>query len=88
MMLGEMYDALAKRDLRVKRHVRLEAMLPVGRKTKKIEIKIFCLGLVEDSQDRHASAEPHLATSQNDLDAFDAMLLEQSMIAARKFIGI
>jgi hypothetical protein len=47
MMLGEMDDAGAPRDLRIKRHARFEPMFPVEREPQEAKVEIFGLPLVE-----------------------------------------
>ncbi len=59
VVLGEMQDAFVLRNLHVQRQTRFEAVLPVDLETKKLDVKLLRLALVEDAKDRRCSSQPH-----------------------------
>src|SRR5215469_12812153 len=51
VMLAQMQNQGAARDLAVERRVGIEAMIPIDRKSEKLQIKLVRLGDIEDAQD-------------------------------------
>src|SRR5262249_1286088 len=50
VMLAQMQDQIAARNLAIKRSIRVKAVVPIDRKTEKPLIELFCFWNVEDAQ--------------------------------------
>ena len=60
VVLGEMQDQFAARNLHVEREIVTKAMLPIDLKTEPIDIKFPRLFIVKDAKNRHRSLNLHL----------------------------
>jgi hypothetical protein len=58
VMLAQVQDQPATRNLAVKRPVCIEAVILIDRKAEETEIELICLGDVEDAQYRDDGIKP------------------------------